>query len=414
MRILFGSVLYPLPTTDGGKMRLWAILRALANLGHDVTLVSFSKPGDTVGTEEQLRTVCKDSDIIPMQYTRMSEGGAYLSRLCSLFSAAPFILNRLRSPEMREALNRRLRPGGYDLVICDVFAALNLPATSVPVAISGLNAEHLILLRYVNQERNPIKKFYAWLEAIKLRRFEIREYSRADLAIACSNQDINIFRKFCPEVRFSVVPNVVDVRDYEISHIKNSHDEDPSTIIHVGGLDWFPNRDSLEYFVRDIFPLVQRECSSIRLIVAGRNPSPELRAQFSDMSSIEFTGTVPDLRPVIAQAAVSVIPLRIGSGTRMKILEGGAMGKAMVSTSVGAEGLDFVPGKEILIADTPQQFAASIVELLRDPVRRRRLGEAARQKVGANYDLRTLESSIEIALNILKSTPAIPVTIGNS
>jgi glycosyltransferase involved in cell wall biosynthesis len=111
---------------------------------------------------------------------------------------------------------------------------------------------------------------------------------------------------------------------------------------------------------------------------------------------------------------VSVIPLRIGSGTRMKILEGGAMGKAMVSTSVGAEGLDFVPGKEILIADTPQQFAASIVELLRDPVRRRRLGEAARQRVGANYDLRTLESAIEIALNTLKSPSAIPVTIGNS
>ena len=111
MRILFGSVLYPLPTTDGGKMRLWAILRALANLGHEVTLVSFSKPGDTVGTEEQLRTVCQDSDIIPMQYTRMSEGGAYLSRLFSLFSSAPFILNRLHSPKMREALNRRLRQG---------------------------------------------------------------------------------------------------------------------------------------------------------------------------------------------------------------------------------------------------------------------------------------------------------------
>ena len=414
MRILFGSVLYPLPTTDGGKMRLWAILRALANLGHEVTLVSFSKPGDAVGTKEQLRTVCKDSDIIPMQYTRMSEGGAYLSRLFSLFSSAPFILNRLHSPKMREALNRRLREDGYDLVICDVFAASNLPAPSVPIAICGLNAEHLILLRYVNQERNPIKKFYVWLEAIKLRRFEIRMYSRADLAIACSKQDVNIFRKFCPEVQFSVVPNVVDVREYEVSHIEDSHDEDPSAIIHVGGLDWFPNRDSLEYFVRDIFPLVQRECSSIRLIVAGRNPTPELRARFSHMPSIEFTGTVPDLRPVIAEAAVSVIPLRIGSGTRMKILEGGAMGKAMVSTSVGAEGLDFVPGKEILIADTPQQFAASIVELLRDPVRRRRLGEAARQRVGANYDLRTLESAIEIALNTLKSPSAIPVTIGNS
>jgi glycosyltransferase involved in cell wall biosynthesis len=344
----------------------------------------------------------------------MSEGGAYLSRLFSLFSSAPFILNRLHSSEMREALDRRLRQGGYDLVICDVFAALNLPATGIPVAINGLNAEHLILLRYVNHEWNPIKKFYAWLEAIKLRRFEVRMYSRADLAIACSNQDANIFREFCPEVQFSVLPNVVDLGEYEVSHVEDSQDEDPSAIIHVGGLDWFPNRDSLEYFVRDIFPLVQRECSSIRLIVAGRNPSPELRGRFSHMTAIEFTGTVPDLRPVIAEAAVSVIPLRIGSGTRMKILEGGAMGKAMVSTSVGAEGLDFVPGKEILIADTPEQFAASIVELLRDPVRRRSLGEAARRRVVANYDLRALERSIEVAVNTLKSSSAIAVTIGSS
>ncbi len=409
MRILYGSVVYPLPTTDGGKMRFWAILRALANLGHEVTLVGFSKPGEAVGTEEQLRTVCRDSDIIPLRYTRMSEGGAYLSRLLSLFSTAPFILNRFHSPEMRETLDRRLRQGVYDVVICDVFAALNLPATDVSIAVNGLNAEHLILLRYANQERNPIKKFYAWLEGIKLRRFEIRMYSRADLAIACSSQDVNIFRKFCPEVQFSVVPNVVDVDEYEVSY-----DEDPSAIIHVGGLDWFPNRDSLEYFIRDIFPLVQRECPSIRLIVAGRNPTPALRAQFSHMPSIEFTGTVPDLRPVIAEAAVSVIPLRIGSGTRMKVLEGGAMGKAMVSTSVGVEGLDFVPGKEILIADTPEQFAASIVELLRDPVRRKRLGEAARQRVSADYDLRTLEGSIEIALNTLKSPAAMPVTIGSS
>ena len=136
---------------------------------------------------------------------------------------------------------------------------------------------------------------------------------------------------------------------------------------------------------------------------------PNSAHSFPTFPPLSSQGRLPDLRPVIAKAAVSVIPLRIGSGTRMKILKGGAMGKAMVSTSVGAEGLDFVPGKEILIADTPQRFAASIVELLRDPVRRRRLGEAARQRVGANYDLRTLERSIEIALNTLKSPSAIPV-----
>ena len=166
-------------------------------------------------------------------------------------------------------------------------------------------------------------------------------------------------------------------------------------------MDWFPNRDALEYFVRAIFPLVQKEVPGVRLIAAGRNPSPEFRARFADVSALEFTGTLPDLRPVIAKAAVCVVPLRIGSGTRLKILEAGAMGKAMVSTTVGAEGLDFVPGKEILIADDPAEFARNVVELLRDPARRKAIGEAARHRVLQDYDVTALERSIAAAFQRL-------------
>ena len=167
-------------------------------------------------------------------------------------------------------------------------------------------------------------------------------------------------------------------------------------------MDWLPNCDALEYFVREIFPLIQSGIPQVRLIAAGRSPSPEFRAKFSRISGLEFTGTLPDLRPVIAKAAVSIIPLRIGTGTRLKILECGAMGKAMVSTTIGAEGLDFVPGREILIADTPREFADGVVELLRDPVRRRSLGQAARRRVAADYDLIALERSIEHSLSTLK------------
>ena len=175
-----------------------------------------------------------------------------------------------------------------------------------------------------------------------------------------------------------------------------------STIVYVGVMDWLPNCDALEYFVREIFPLIQSGIPQVRLIAAGRSPSPEFRAKFSRISGLEFTGTLPDLRPVIAKAAVSIIPLRIGTGTRLKILECGAMGKAMVSTTIGAEGLDFVPGREILIADTPREFADGVVELLRDPVRRRSLGQAARRRVAADYDLIALERSIEHSLSTLK------------
>ena len=142
----------------------------------------------------------------------------------------------------------------------------------------------------------------------------------------------------------------------------------------------------------------------MRLIAAGRNPAPKFRARFGDVTALQFTGTLPDIRPVIAKATVTVIPLRIGSGTRLKILEGGAMRKAMVSTSVGAEGLDFEPGKEILIADTPAIFARDVIELLRDPARRKALGEAARNRVLQDYDRPVLERSVASALASLERT----------
>jgi glycosyltransferase involved in cell wall biosynthesis len=259
--------------------------------------------------------------------------------------------------------------------------------------MNSQNVEYLILQRYVEQERNPLKALYAKLEAVKLRRFEAAMYRRAALAMACSSVDSELIRQLCPGIKTAVAPNIVDVREYEITS-----EEEPLTILYQGGMDWFPNRDALEYFVREIFPAVQKEVGNARLIAAGRNPSPEFRARFSDVHGLEFTGTLPDLRPVIAKAAVCVVPLRIGSGTRLKILEGGAMGKAIVSTAIGVEGLNFEPDKEILIADDPVSFARNVVELLLNPARRRSLGEAARRKVIAEYDLAVLERSVAIAL----------------
>lgn len=400
MQILYTSLHYPLPVANGGTMRLWAMLRAIASLGHEITLVCFCKPGEVRGTEAQLREVCRDNGLVEMQFTRMAEGSAYLNRLLAIFSPAPFKFARFRSPEMRECLQRKLREQVFDLVICDsASASINLPKTTVPVVMNSHDLEHKMLQRYVQHEPNPAKKLYAWVEAMKARRFEANAFGRASLGMACSRDDSAVLRKLCAGLRVSVVPNVVDVNDYKIAH-----DEDPHTMVYVGVMDWLPNCDALEYFVSAILPLIQRQIPEVRLIAAGRSPSAVFRAKFSHIPAVQFTGTLPDLRPVVATAAVSVIPLRIGTGTRLKILEGGAMGKAMVSTTIGAEGLDFVPGREILIADTPREFADGVVELLRDPVRRRSLGQAARRRVAADYDLIALERSIEHALSTLKES----------
>ena len=402
MRILYISSYYPLPTTNGARMRLWVLLRAMANAGHDVTLVSFAQPGETAGTEAQLGTVCVDYEIIPLALVRMADGGAYLRRLAAIFSPSPFLHSRFDSIEMRSCLERRLREETFDVVICDnVAAAVSLPNTSVPVVVNSCDVAHVLLMRYVEQERNPAKKLYAWLEAIKARRFEAKTFGRAQYGMACSNEDANALHKICPGLEIFVIPNVVDINEYD-----GTKGEEPDTVIFVGSMDSVPNRDAVSHFVRDILPLIQIEVPGVRFIAAGRNASPEFRASFSHVPAVQFTGTLPDIRPVIAKAAVSVVPLRIGSGTRIKILEGAAMGKAIVSTTLGAEGLDLEPDKEILIADDPRQFASCVTELLRNPERRKSLGEAARRRIAADYDLAALQRSIAFALESLEHNVA--------
>ena len=408
MRILYIATQYPLPVNNGVKMRVWFLLRAIANAGHEITLATFADPGDADSTENELRAVCKDCEIVRRRTESMSGSTNYLARLAGVLSPSPFTINRCRSDEMRAVLERRLKGGGFDLVLCDnVFTTVNLPPTSLPLLLNSHNLEHLVLQRYAEQESNPVKALYARTEAAKLRRFEIAACKRAALVMVCSRFDGEVLQQLCPGLKTAVVPNVVDVRDYEMIS-----EEEPNTLVYQGGMDWFPNRDALEYFVRAIFPLVQQEIPGVRVIAAGRNPTPEFRAGFSDVPALEFTGTLPDLRPIIAKAAVCVAPLRIGSGTRLKILEAGAMRKAMVSTTIGVEGLDFVPGQEILIADDPAAFAGNVVELLRSPARRKTIGEAAHNRVAQDYDVKALERSIASAFQGLQ--PSIAAEAGTA
>ena len=400
MRILYIATVYPLPVNNGVKMRVWSLLCAIANAGHEITLATFAEPEEPGPSEQELTKVCKDSDIVVRRTESLSGSTNYLARLSGVLSPSPFAIDRFRSNEMRLLLERRLSSGAFDVVLCDnVYTTVNLPPTSLPVLMNSHNVEHLILQRYVEQESNPFKALYARLEAGKLRRFEASTYKRAVLVMVCSRLDSELIEQLCPGLKTVVAPNIVDVREYEMAG-----EEDPLTIVYQGGMDWFPNRDALEYFVRAILPLVQKETPGVRLIAAGRNPPAEFRARFSDVPALEFTGTLPDLRPVIAKAAICVVPLRIGSGTRLKILEAGAMGKAMVSTTIGAEGLDFVPGKEILIADDPAAFAGNVVELLRDPARRKAMGEAAHNRVLQDYDVRALERAVAGAFQSLQQS----------
>lgn len=190
------------------------------------------------------------------------------------------------------------------------------------------------------------------------------------------------------------VPNIVDLNGIDSADAS----EEPSTILFQGGMDWLANRDAVEFFASSIFPRVRALVPKARLVIVGRNPSSDFVASFAHVSVMRFTGTVPDMRALIGRAAVSVARLRIGSGTRLKIIEAAALGKPVVSTRIGAEGLDFVDGEEILVVDDPVGFAEAVAGLLADRPRRRRIGSAARRRGEQHYSLPALRRALATAL----------------
>jgi glycosyltransferase involved in cell wall biosynthesis len=398
MRILFTTLAYPFPPTNGQRLRNWALLHALAEEGHDVSLISFADPqelGSALGDEGR---ICRSVERVPLATEGNGYQAAHFNRLRALGSLLPYGAWRHRSAAMRSTMARALAADPYDLVICDdVYNFKNLPRPSrVPVLLNKHDITHVILQRYLAYERNPLKRGYGWLEYAKLRRWEAHACAASAGVLACSECDRDLLQQVSPSARLAVVPNVIDVMKYV-----PASEDDGRTVLFVGALDWFPNQDAVTFFGTEILPRLRAIAPDAVFRVVGRHPTEEIRRRFAGVSGMEFTGMVPDVRAELAKAAVCVVPLRIGSGTRLKILEAGAMEKPVVSTRIGAEGLNLRDGAEILLADEPHQFAEAVAGLLAAPSRRSAVGGRARGRVEREYSLAALRVALRQALEAL-------------
>lgn len=397
MRLLVISLSAPVPANAGHKMRNWSVLRALAEEGHLVTLLTFADPAEEFDLTV-VREVCNDVIVVPLQMQNLTSKTNYARRIASLFSSKPYAIRRFASAEMRMRVESELASGSYGAMICEsAYAMVNVLQTGAPIVLDNHNVEHLILARYSAFERNPAKRLYAALEARRLRNMEREACKRATVSLCCSEADREHFQALWPSGDFRVVPNCIDVGRYSPTSC-----EEPRTVLYQGGMDWFPNRDAVEFFVESMLPRLREAVPDLKFVIAGRNPSSEFRQKLSRLPNVVVTGTVPDMRPVIGEATVCVVPLRIGSGTRLKILEAAAMGKAIVSTRVGAEGLEFRDSKEIMLADTPEEFISATTRLLLNPDLRMQMGRAAQVRVEQAYSFSALRQSLRFALSGLE------------
>lgn len=383
-----------MPPDLGGRIRSYHILKELAK-EHAVTFFTFyaAYPDDM---HSQLEGVFDRVVYCPLRVSMDRGIGETTSFFRNIFSSFPYTVAKYYRREAIASMQQILKSDQYDVMVCDfVFAASVIPwEMDCPKVLFTHNVEALIWKRHFEVKRNPVWKLVAWSEYQKMRRFELDCLKKSDHVLTVSEADKNFFSQFIDPSKMTVIGTGVDTNYFR----PGSGEEEPNSLVFTGAMDWMPNEDAILYFLRSIFPLIRREIPDAKLTIVGRGPTEKLRNASGEIPGVYVTGRVEDVRPYVEQAAVYVVPLRVGSGTRLKIFEAMAMGKAIVSTTVGAEGLPVGDGINLLLGDTPEQFAEKVISLLRDPLRRRDLGSRARRLVEEHYSWSSVTADFDAAL----------------
>jgi glycosyltransferase involved in cell wall biosynthesis len=348
---------------------------------HRVALLTTQHPADEPASLRARLPACERIDAIPYTLPKQGTARFALAVARSWASLYPADLWRWRIPAVRARIRERIK-AGVDLCVADFLVAMpNMPTrTSVPVVLFEHNVEYMIWKRLHAVEKRPWQRALLALEWRKMRHYETKACARAGLTVAVSEADRALLAANAPGADIRAIGTGVDTAYFR----PNGALEAPATLVFTGSMDWYPNEDAIMYFNTAILPELRREVPGLSLAVVGRDPSDRLRAACT-AAGVHVTGTVADVRPYVAEASVYVVPLRIGGGTRLKIFEALAMGKAVVATRVGAEGLPIVSGEHFLQADSPADFAQAVVTLLTDPGRRHALGMAGRRLVEERY-----------------------------
>jgi sugar transferase (PEP-CTERM/EpsH1 system associated) len=382
MKILWVKAGGLVPPDTGGKIRSYSILRELARQ-HLVTFFSFYATHDH-DAHPALKSIFDQVICVPLLLPKPKSSGEMVDYGVRMLSSEPYGISKYCRPEVRRRLQALLKQETYDVILCDfVFAAgvipWNLPT---PKVLFTHNVEATIWRRHYEVATNPIWKAISWREWRKMEAAELRYLRLADGVLTVSETDRDAFAPFVDPEKLTVIPTGVDVDYFQPMSVE----ETPNSLVFTGSMDWLPNEDAILYFADAILPLLKARCPEIiSLEVVGRSPSRKLQALAETEKHIRLTGWVEDIRPFVARGSICIVPLRIGGGTRLKIFEAMAMGKAVVSTSIGAEGLPVQSGENILLADTPQDFTDAVLWLLRNPNERKRLGAAARRLVQEKY-----------------------------
>ncbi len=396
MKLLILTPQLPYPPQQGTTIRNFNIIRHLAPY-HEITLLSFGTEQE-LQNAEPLRALCRRIVIAPYPTRSLAQ------RAWTTFaSPLPDMALRLASRAMRDKLSSLVRDEAFDIIQIEGIEMAEFwrgvqstnPKSQLPkVVFDDHNAEYVLQRTAFESDVRRVPRWhaalYSFIQWKKLEQYERKICERADHVVACSGADANAIRALAShQLPITVIPNGVDIDHYVPSDEVCAKPLADLAMVYTGKMDFRPNIDAILWFCDDILPRIRAQVPLAHIVIVGQKPTPKIAAR-QKQNQVEVTGWVNDVRPYLADAALYVVPLRMGSGTRLKVLEAMAMGKAIVSTTRGVEGIDLTNGRDVMIADSPDAFARACVGLLGDPARRRELGRHARRIAEQKYDWRKI------------------------
>lgn len=408
MRILFLTPQFPYPPHQGTSLRNYHLIARLARR-HRVCLLSLREPEQSMDDAVVLSDLCEwvESVLVPTR-----SGALRLRQM--LTSRLPDMAWRLWSPAFQECLRRRLAESAYDVVQVEgieLARYLSLIEAARPrplIVYDDHNAEWLLQKRACLADLRILRRWPAALYSLvqwqRLKTFEADACRRADRVVVASEADRRAVQAIAPQVAPHVVPNGVDLAEY-------THYQGPVErydLVFTGKMDYRPNIDAMLWFCQQVLPLIRQRRPETSLAIVGQRPHARL-APLRSLPRVTVTGWVPDIRPYLAGATLYVAPLRVGGGTRLKLLQAMAMGVPVVTTTLGAEGFPVQHDEHLLLADTPEQFALAVLDLLDDAARRARLATAAQKFVRAAYSWEALVPQLEALYQTVPGDPG-PLT----
>ena len=400
--VLFLTQVLPYPLDSGPRVRQYHMLRHLASQ-HQVKLVSFVRPDDTPEAVQHLQSLCQAVYTVPMRRSawRNLRAGAK-----SLLTGLPAVIVRDEIREMFDVLKQVTEAVGFDVIHADQLsmALYGRWAKKIsPMSHSLLdehNAVYLLAQQLASREINPIRRALVAREARAMAAYEAAMCRAYDAVLTVIPEDRDrLLALFAPAERqrlqekFAVIPICVDPDRIEPAR-PALRPEDGPTILHIGTMFWPPGVAGVLWFARQVLPCIHQQLPGARFVIVGKSPPPEVRALTSD-PRVEVTGYVGDPSPYIATADAFVVPLHIGEGMRVKILDAWSWGLPIISTPIGAEGIQVRPGENIMIAAGAEEFASAVVSVLTDRSLNERLRAAGRSWVEANYAWQTAYARVD-------------------